>query len=916
MRTVVGRDREFDAIRAFLDAGREDARILLIEGEAGIGKTTLWRGAIEEAREHGYEVLACAGVKSEMHLSFSALRDLLADAFPAIAEELPTPQRRAIATVLGLEDPPPHPTDPGAIAFAFLSTLRVLAMRAPTLLAVDDVQWLEPASAAPIGYALRRLDTGRLPVILCRRTEEPGTGGAALEQLDRERLHVLRPEALTVGALGRILHDRLGYAYPRPALARLHEASAGNPLYALELARALGRPAGPAAGAALPVPKTLRELVDTHLAALPAETIAVLELASALPRPSLAVVRAAFGHDPLPFLEPAVAGQIVDIDDDGVRFVHPLFKAAVYGRGTAARRRDLHRRLAEVVSDPEEGARHLALATDAADHDVAAALEDAASRTRVHGARAVAAELFEASVRLTPAGDAAGRTRRTLAAAAAGFEAGETDRALALLEPLVENLPDGRERVEARWRLGMVLADTSRYDQAMRLWWEALETSDDAASADIRRVMAVMTVYSGNTDQALEHADHAVVAAEASGDPECLAYALSTRALVGLLAGEASYRSFLDRALAIEPSLDAAPSLWSPTTAMAECARFAFEIDEAHVLWQRVLEQAVEAGDAELEWWATFGLARAELLRGDLARAKELSDVTFELSDAIGRWRLPAETLRAEIDALEGRSPEAQAALRAVIAEADRLGEKRWAWQARAAFGRVALADGDASSAADELRAARRLGAEAGFRHPGVLRAVTDEVEAAAAAGRLDQAEEALVALDGLGKPPPWAEPFLLRARGAVLASRGELAEAETLLQRALALHPPSFLPVHQGRTLLALGSVLRRMRRRTAARETLHRALALFEEVGATPWAGQARAEIGRIGGRPSASGELTPSERRIAELVAEGRTNKEVAAILVVADRTIESALTQIYRKLGVRSRTELARKLGSAG
>jgi DNA-binding CsgD family transcriptional regulator len=198
------------------------------------------------------------------------------------------------------------------------------------------------------------------------------------------------------------------------------------------------------------------------------------------------------------------------------------------------------------------------------------------------------------------------------------------------------------------------------------------------------------------------------------------------------------------------------------------------------------------------------------------------------------------------------------------------------------------------------------------MRHAAVLVPLADEVEAAAAANRFEQAAEALAAMRSFQDPPPWAVPLLLRAEAATLAARGELAAAERALTRAGTEVSLSVLRVQRGRTLLALGSIQRKLRRRRVARETLHHALALFQEIEAGAWAARARMELDRIGGRAPGGDELTPSERRIAELVAEGRTNKEVATALVLADRTVESALTQIYRKLGVRSRTELARKL----
>ena len=234
----------------------------------------------------------------------------------------------------------------------------------------------------------------------------------------------------------------------------------------------------------------------------------------------------------------------------------------------------------------------------------------------------------------------------------------------------------------------------------------------------------------------------------------------------------------------------------------------------------------------------------------------------------------------------------------------------RYRWQALVSLGALELAAGDAATAADVLLAARRVADANGIAHAAALVPLVDEVEAAVEAGRREQALAAFAALRAHRCETEWAEPLRLRA-AAFFEVDGD---AEALLERAVALGDAA-LPVDRGRTLLALGTVQRRRRRRRVARETLESAVELFDAVGAALWVGRARSELSRIGGRPARSSGLTPSEERVAQLVAEGRTNKEVAAILVIAERTVESALTQIYRKLEIRSRTELARRLDRA-
>jgi DNA-binding CsgD family transcriptional regulator/tetratricopeptide (TPR) repeat protein len=904
--TVVGREGELDALRAFLD-GR-GARVLLLEGEAGIGKTALWRLGVDEARAHGFRVLACAAAESETQLAFTGLRDLIGEAFDEVAGELPPPQRHALDVVLLRDDPGAQPPGAGTAAVAFLTTLRLLSARAPLLLAVDDTQWLDGASAAALQYVLRRLEAAPVSVLLARRAGE--SDGLALDRLAPDRALVLEVGPVSMGALGRILHARAGATYPRPTLKRVHDVSGGNPFFGLELARTLDASARPLApGAALPVPRTLNELVRNRLTALPAGTLEALLVAAASARPTLSVVEAALGSDAATRLDPAIESHVASVEGDGIRFAHPLFAAAAYELATAARRREVHARLAELADDVEERARHLALSTDAPDEDVAAALEEAARRTRRRGDRVVCAELFEAAARLTPDEEAPARARRRLGEATALFEAGDSAQARAVLESLLAALDGGSERTEAEWRLGVVLAETDGDERAMQLWRSALAATDDPGRAsDVRRSMAVTHVYAGDGDAAIEQAGEAVSAAEASGDDERLAYALAVRALAGAIAGQ-PFAAFVDRALTLESSMEAPCSAWSPRAVAAECARLTLDVDAAEREFDVVHEQAVETGNAEMEQWSAYGLASTRLAAGDHDAAQALVRVVVELAETTGVMRLPAARLQAELDAHLGLADDARARLVAVRAEAEERGLLRYAWQARAATGALELAAGDAAAAADELLAARELAESSRIRHVAALVPIADEVEAAALAGRRDQAADALAAARAFDVGLAWADAALLRGEAAVRALDDDTDGAEAALAEALGRDP---FALGRARTLLALGSLQRRLLRRRDARETLQQALDAFEELDARLWADRAREEVARIGGRPPSDGGLTPSERRIARLVAEGRTNKEVAAALVVAERTVESTLTQVYRKLDVRSRTELARRL----
>ena len=608
---LIGRESERTAISAWL-ASRAPP-VLLIEGQAGIGKTTLWRAGVEEARTHGWRILSCTAAAAEAQLAFTTLRDLLDLPFDEIADELPVPQRRALAVLLLREDADGAPPDPGAIAVAFLGALHALAEQGPTLLAVDDLQWVDDASAAPLTYALRRVRSESLAVLLARRLD--ADVGASFEP--DGHIEDVRPDARRRWCE----HGRRLAHSPRPTRV---DASQADPAQGVRdvrrqsalrhRARALARLEGRAAPRRPPPgPETLHELIRGRLFSLPSETLDTLVVASALSRPTLAMLGEAVGSDPLPALLAALDAHVVEVSAAGdVRFAHPLFAASVSGL-FPDRRAELHARLAEVVSDREERAHHLALATTGPDETVASAIEDAATEVQRRGARSLAAELFQAAARLTPVENEHERGRRLLAAAWSLWEAGDTESSERLLLQLVEELPEGDLRCEARWRLGTILTETTRWPEAMTLWRAGLEgTTETWLRAEIGRAMAVATIFTGTADDATHFARDAVDAAELSGDRRLLAYALAARALVAVLSGDDEAHPAIERALELERGLDESPGVWSPTAVAAEGARHLGHVESSRFHYAAVLDGAVQSGDAELEQWAA---ARARLRR-------------------------------------------------------------------------------------------------------------------------------------------------------------------------------------------------------------------------------------------------------------------------------------------------------------
>ena len=368
--TIIGREEELAAVEAFLDGVEQGPCALVLSGEPGIGKTVLWEGGLEEARLR-YRVLTCRGVEAEASLSFAGLSELLGDVLEEVGSSLVLPRRRALEVALLLAEPGETPLDPHAVGLAVLDVVRAVAERGPTVIALDDVQWLDPASAGAIQIALRRLREEPLGLFATLRLgPELGSPLELERSFHGERLERLTLGPLSVGALHRLLEERLGLELNPVRTGTCTGSNRRQPVL-----RAGAWPGTcptntrPAPGQALRVPDSLRELLGGRLARLPGETLDVLLLVAALARPNVDVVTAAHGDRDrvLRGLEAAVREGVVILDDSEIRFAHPLLASICYEEAPIWKRRAVHRALAGVVSDIEEQARHLALAAEGPD---------------------------------------------------------------------------------------------------------------------------------------------------------------------------------------------------------------------------------------------------------------------------------------------------------------------------------------------------------------------------------------------------------------------------------------------------------------------------------------------------------------------------------------------------------------------
>jgi DNA-binding CsgD family transcriptional regulator len=911
---VIGRDEELALVRAFLDGLSSGPRALVIEGEAGIGKTAVWLASLDEAAARGCRVLRCAGEESEARLSFVGLNDLIGEDADEFLPALPAPQRDALEVALlrKTRDAGRGP-EPKAVAIALRSLLVEIARAAPVVVAVDDAQWLDAATVRALAFAARRLDGCPVGVLATVRAPVRSTDVLGLERaLGSEELRRKRLGPLSLGALSILLERRVGHHYRRSHLVRIERVTGGNPLFALEVARALGPAPALRAGGALPVPVSLREAVADRVAALPLNGRESLLVVAALSHSTVELVAQASSAAGLALAEDA---GLLTIDRDRVAFTHPLYGAAVYTAAATGRRRAVHGRLAELVSDPEERARHLALATDGPDDEVAATLEAAAGHARARGAWDAAAELLEQARVLTSRGHAEAARRRGVRAAEHHMHAGDRARARALLEEIARDAPRDATRGDALRLLAEISYNEDGFAEAAALLEKALDGLDDRALAIVIELSLcyVRCHHLGDVARADALADHALAQATSLGDPGLEAAALAIRAIVDFMRARRIDWSMVERALALEDPgrllpLQLRPSMLAAQLELGIVPRLAVAREGFEALRTELVNSGDESELALVAVWRTW----LELLAGDLIAAGAYADEALHhsaLSDS-ERDRSWGLAQRALVRAHAGDEAGARADAEATREACTALGASEPLLWVAGTLGALELSLGNAGAAWTAMAPlAERV--EAGGVGP--IGFVADALEALIVLGELDRADRLIERYEQRGQEleRPWVLATAARCRGLSLAARGDLDGAQAALERALAEHGRLELEFSLARTLLAQGHVRRRRREKRLARDSLGRALALFEAMGARLWAERARAELARVAPR-AAPGELTAAERRVVELAAGGLSNKEIANTLFVSIHTVEAHLSHAYAKLGVRKRSQLAGRL----
>ncbi|MFS0898438.1 LuxR C-terminal-related transcriptional regulator [Mycolicibacterium litorale] len=901
------------AVTDFLAAVPHGPAGLLLEGEAGIGKTRLWLSAVEDARARGFRVLSARAGQAETSLAYAAVADLLDDIDTDITAELPEVQRLALDRLLLRGDADGPETDHRVAAAAVLNTIDLLCRTRPVILAVDDIQWLDVCSREVVGFVARRLSCPA-GLLLTERTEEPRsdhTDWLQLPQPDRLRRHRVAP--LSLGGLHAMLSERLGRTFPRPTLIRIAETSGGNPLYALELARAMSEQT--AAGEPA-LPASLVDVVRRRIRGIDEVVRDVLLAAACVAAPTVDLVASATERTPedvLELLEAAEEQGLVEIDGLSVRFAHPLLARGVYSEAGPARRRHMHRRLAGVIAQPEQKARHLALAATSQDDDTLAALDAAANAARARGAPAAAAELLEFAMRL--GGDT---DLRRLQAAAHYFTAGDSVRAEELLSTTLPRMPHGPLRAIASMQLAGIVMDHNDFRHGLELLTEALADCDTDRTLEVHCLLSLSMAQTnaGDHEAALSNADRAVTIAEQTGQTQLIGQALTVRVFTRFIFGHGIDEEELRRALDYEDPHDEVPLPFRARAVAGLLNSWTGRLDEAYDTLQELRRHSLDRGaDRDLLALAVSGTL-LELWRGRLDEAATYADDAVERAEQVGgeNSRLVALGVRAIVSAHAGRVRAARADAEAALAMARRSGTVRMTWWP---LGVLIFLEVSLGNYAEALTALEPLMPDY-LATPGneIFSSffVPDAVEALVAVGRNADARTLIERFEADGRrlDRPWLSAVGGRCRGMELATRGDVDGAVAAVTEAMEHHERLPMPFERARTALLLGQLQRRQRRKEAAAATLTEALATFESIGTLLWAQRARDELARVNVRPSRDQSLTPSERRVAELAASGMSNRDIAAALFISVKTVEANLGRVYRKLGVRGRVALARKL----
>lgn len=908
-----GRQDVLRVIGEVLDGGGSAVAV----GDPGAGKSSLMKAAAQLARGRGRRLLSVTPTQFERGLPFAGLAELIGQCPEGADSALPGPQRRALAVALQRAEPDGREVDALAVPLAVRALLTQLGEAGPITLLVDDLQWLDQASVGSLAFAIRGIAVAphRFSVLVATRPD-PETGTDLIRCLAEPRQVIALPP-LAERAIGQLLRERLGPRWTPPMAAGVARASGGNPFLALEIARAMQAEVPNQRGSArhgddpvLPVPPSLVELLRERVVRLPPDARGILLLVSAAGRLSMAQLLGMVEEAPLrSALESAADADVAIVSPESVvAFTHPLLASAIYDAAAPADRRRAHRLLAEKLKDPVERARHRAKSITVPDEALAAEVERAADIARSRGTQQLVGELLERAALATPTDvNTAAGLRRWLRAVDSHRDAGDEISAKAALDKgsALAIMPEQRAQVLVRRaRLAVDITAAREFaEQAFRL-----APGGSEVRADILIMLGECHREEGHGRLALRLAQMGVAASAAVGRADLQIAALSERQVVERLWGLGEPdRSMRD----LEHLVDGSADDLSIARAWARGFFAAWDDEGAERHVRDGIERALDGG----RYGDMSRLSISLILV--LIRASRVPEAQAALQEAdrSGAWTIidgsEEAMARVLVRAYAGDLDEGRELARRALARPRISRSPYWRAGFLAQLGFMAAAARDWHAALEPLREVAAIVVSTRMVDLEQLLWAVDYADAALQAGAVHEVETAIAVLRrqaAAGRPE--ASVAADRCQALLTAARGDTEIAVNQL-RAIVEKPGSECPFEAARSRLALGQVYRRAGLKALSGETLNAAADDFEQMGMPRWAERARAEAGRVSAHPAAptTSTLTATERRVAELVGSGRSNLETAAELFMSVKTVEANLTRIYRKLAVRSRTELA-------
>ncbi|MBX8689862.1 AAA family ATPase [Mycobacterium sp. 20091114027_K0903767] len=896
---MFGRSAELASITDTLTAISTGGAALVVDGEAGIGKSTLLSAAADWAVANGYSRLGCSGLPSQSEVGFAGIHELV---HPVLAHTaaLPPRQRTALLTAFGLAEGPTP--DRLLVSLAVLGLLEEAASRRRIILIVDDAQWLDQSSLDVLAFVARRLSNAPLMMLCAERT---GLDGAAphLDGLARLTLGPLAPE------YARQLLSSTAQHADALLQQRVLDQANGNPLAVIELSSSLGERGGTAVFSGEPLPTTRRveraflsqlgELADTS------RLLLLLISASEAQLPEIDVAAKYLGLALTDELAPLERAGLITVGGSRVHVRHPLIRSTVYGAAPLASRAVVHRALADAADDPVRAAWHRAEATFGTDEQVAAALEAAARQAQARGAGAESAAALRRAAVLSP--EPAVRVRRLADAAEMARSSGMTAEAISILGE-AQNLGDGEGSAEqvaiTRFVLNVTAATAGQsaaelvalagkfnhgdIEQRRLLWAAAIECRMHGLAEEPRRDIVA----------ALRHLD------DGTDDPlVCTALALVDDTGTG-----AGLRSRLPRLL------DEATDNPLMLMALGFAAEAIADRRHARLCWNRVQGRSRTSGSAADECESQRGAAQLLLQQGRIQAAAIAAENALRMAQDINlpMTAASAAAILARAQVWQGRSEQAHDTIelaRRLLAPNPAI---LWNDDAHWAAGLLALSTANPSEALDHLlkmtlhRTSRRW-------------AVADLAEAAASCDRAELVRPLLTDIDDQARALASGLESMLAHRAHALVAQTDSSAQEHFLA-ALTAGEDADAELETARTYLLYGEWLRRHRRITEARTHLAAALAAFDAAGAASFTDRAAAELRAAGVTTAVSAShhrpastLTSQELQIAELAAAGLSNREIADRIYVSHRTVAAHLYKVFPKLGITSRNQLHAALG---